>query len=117
MPIARDEAKTNYRDHEEVLAQIMQMDAEIQQAESLLQDIHKAPPSPCDTKEPVRELSSLTDLLRCGAEEIENRRVRLSKLLVEIRCVLGLGERIKGPTITAGREGDIGASLAPARPN
>ena len=107
------DAGMEMRDHEEVLAQIMQMDAEIQQAESLLQDIHKAPSDPYTAEGPVQELSSLADLLRNGAAEIRVRRERLSNLLVEIRCVLDLDEKIKPPTIGAGRVGEIGGSLAP----
>ena len=83
---------TEMRDHEEVLAQIMQMDAEIQQAESLLQDIYKAPSDDCCDERPIPALSSLADLLRDGADGIRDRRVRLSDLLTEIRCVLGLAE-------------------------
>ena len=98
MPIARDEAKTNYRDHEEILAQIKYMDSEIDQAESLLQDIHKTPSNPCENKkESVPELSSLADLLRCGAAEIKGRRDKLSCLLAEIRCALGLEGKIDPP--------------------
>jgi predicted RNase H-like nuclease (RuvC/YqgF family) len=97
------EAKTNLRDHEEVLAQIMQMDAEIRQAESLLQEIHNDPSKPYDTEKDVRELSSLTDLLRHGAEEIRVRRERLSGLLAEIRDTLGLSEQIKPLTVAVGQ--------------
>ena len=107
-----DEGKTNLRDHEEVFAQIMQMDAEIHQAESLLQDIYNAPLTSCDAEEPVRQLSSLTDLLRYGAEEIKGRRIILSNLLAEIRSALGLDEKNK-PELKAGRAGEIGLQLAP----
>ena len=113
MAIPRDEEKTNLRDHEAVLAQIMRMDSEIHHARLLLQDIYNTPSISCDAEEPIRELSSLTDLLRYGAEEIKGRRIMLSDLLGEIRCVLGLSDANLETEDEAGRAGEIGLQLAP----